>query len=73
VPFSVETLGPSWSTDTIKFSDMLCDRIRAVTFDPKSKLYFRQRISLSIQRGNATSVLGTLPSGSPMNEFFLLL
>jgi hypothetical protein len=41
--------------------------------DNKSTLYLTQRISLAIQRGNAASVLGTIPLSPDLEEIFYIL
>jgi hypothetical protein len=41
--------------------------------DNKSILYLTQRISLAIQRGNAASVLGTIPLSPDLEEIFYIL
>ncbi|CAH2244058.1 jg18121 [Pararge aegeria aegeria] len=39
----------------------LSKRVIESTGDPRAGSYFAQRISLAIQRGNAASILGTVP------------
>jgi hypothetical protein len=38
----------------------------------KAKFFFYQRISLAIHRGNAASILGTLPYVTPLEEVHCL-
>jgi hypothetical protein len=40
---------------------------------PQAKTYLKQRISIAIQRGNAASVIGTVPLSSTFKELFYLL
>jgi hypothetical protein len=40
--------------------------------DSRAKFFFYQRISLAIQRGNAASMLGTLPYVTPLEEVHCL-
>jgi hypothetical protein len=42
------------------------------TGNPKARYYFKQRISLAIQRGNGASILGSLPNSSILEDIFLL-
>ena len=39
-------------------------RIAAITHEPRSTAFLRQRISVAVQRGNAYCVLGTLKSAN---------
>lgn len=43
-------------------------RVAATTGQPNATTYLRQRISLATQRGNVTSILGTLPAGKELEE-----
>ena len=68
-PFGVETLG-SWGPNAhILFKD-LSRRLVDASRDQKAGYYLGQRISMAIQRGNAASLLGTLPVDSDGDEFF---
>ncbi|CAH2244462.1 jg15941 [Pararge aegeria aegeria] len=60
VPFGVETLGP-WGPEARALFKELSKRVIESTGDPKAGSYLGQRISLAIQRGNAASILGTVP------------
>lgn len=66
-----ETLGP-FSADTKKFVNKLGQSLVEVTGDKNARAYLFQRISVAIQRGNAASVLGTLPSVFPLEELFYI-
>ena len=70
-PIAVETFG-SWGrqghTLVKEIGQKLCD----ITGDKRSTFYLFQRISMAIQRGNAASVLGTVPSSSNLEEIFYL-
>jgi len=69
-PFAVETLG-TFGVDARHFTSVLGSRLILATGEPRAKSYFIQRISICIQRGNAASILGTMPSVS-MDEINLL-
>ncbi|XP_072930332.1 uncharacterized protein [Epargyreus clarus] len=71
VPFAVETLGP-WGPEARQFFKEMSSRLVDVSGDPRAGAYFGQRISLAIQRGNAASILGTLPGGSALDSLFYI-
>lgn len=73
LPFAVETLGP-WCSEAIKFVDILGNLIKERTSEPKSKIFFKQRIGISLQRTNAACVMGTFgDSLRDMDEIFYIL
>ncbi|KAI8430428.1 hypothetical protein MSG28_000705 [Choristoneura fumiferana] len=57
---AIETLGP-WSSDTKKFVKEVSNKLFGVSGDHRAGTFFAQRLSLAVQRGNAASVLGTMP------------
>lgn len=59
-PVSIETFG-SWGEDGRKLIDEIGKKLQEVSGESRSKSYFLQRISIAIQRGNAASMLGTIP------------
>ncbi|XP_072937198.1 uncharacterized protein [Epargyreus clarus] len=71
VPFAVETMGP-WGPEAKHFYKELSSRLIEASGDPRAGAYLGQQISLSIQRGNAASILGTLPRGSDLAHLFYL-
>ncbi|CAH2237066.1 jg17242 [Pararge aegeria aegeria] len=60
VPFGVETLGPCGPEARALFKE-LSKRVIESSGEPRAGNYLGQRISLAIQRGNAASILGTIP------------
>ncbi|CAH2207664.1 jg23501 [Pararge aegeria aegeria] len=61
VPFGVETLGP-WGPEARALFKELSKMVIESIGDPRAGSYLGQRISLkAIQRGNAASILGTVP------------
>lgn len=70
LPFAVETVGP-WGAEARLFTAELKPLLKNATGDPRSIQYFVQRISLAIQRGNAASILGTMPT-QMLEEYFFL-
>ncbi|KAJ4434128.1 hypothetical protein ANN_16448 [Periplaneta americana] len=71
VPFAVETFGPC-SHDAKVLVSQIGQILISITGDRRCTTYLRQRLSIAIQRGNAMSVLGTLPESSPLDELFVL-
>lgn len=72
VPLGFETLGP-WGPHCKKFVSDLGKKITELTNEKRATLFLKQRLSIDVQRGNATSVLGTLPSTSSLDEVFYLI
>jgi len=68
VPIAVETFG-AWGPEAIAFVSELGRRISAVTGEPRSTLFLRQRIDIALQRGNAASVLGIMVELSPDGDY----
>jgi hypothetical protein len=58
IPIAIETLG-SWGKIGDKFIKNIGVRISQITREPRACAFLKQRISIAIQRGNASSVLGT--------------
>ncbi|CAH2265082.1 jg9256 [Pararge aegeria aegeria] len=55
-----KTLGP-WGPEARALFKELSKRVIESTGDPRAGSYLGQRIRLAIQRGNAASILGTVP------------
>ena len=70
-PFGVETLGP-WGPGAFRVFKDLSGRLVEATCDQRAGSYLAQRISIAIQRGNAASILGTLPSGVDLDQLSYL-
>lgn len=68
---AVETMGP-WSSDTSAFIKELSSRLVLASGDLRAGAYFAQRLSLAIQRGNAASVLGSMPNEGGLDDVFAL-
>jgi hypothetical protein len=71
VPVAIETSGV-WGEQALELVTELGRRIAAVTFEPRSTAFLRQRISVAVQRGNAGCILGTFRITSNADEFWLL-
>src|SRR5687768_1918819 len=61
IPVSLETFG-AWHTDSLDFIRELDRRASQVTGDLRETAFLLQRLSVVVQRGNAASVRGSLPS-----------
>jgi hypothetical protein len=68
---AVETLGP-WSSDTKKFMKEVSVRLIGVSGDHRAGSFFAQRLSLAVQRGNAASVLGSMPQAGELGGVFYI-
>jgi hypothetical protein len=66
-----ETLGP-WYKEAMDFINVIGNRHTAKSGYSKSKKFLFERISLAIQRGNATSIRGTFPDSALLSEIFVL-
>ena len=71
MPVAAETLG-SWGPMALSFIKDIGSRIKDVTGDKRATSHLFQRLSICIQRGNAASVMGTIPSGQQLNDLFYL-
>ena len=58
MPISIETFG-AWDVDSLSFIKELGRKMSVVTGDPRETQFLLQRISVAIQRGNASSCMGT--------------
>ena len=59
VPVAIETSGV-WGEQAASLVKEVGRRICAISHEPRSTSYLRQRIAVAVQRGNAFCVLGTL-------------
>ena len=71
MPIAVETLG-SWGKMGLKFIKDLGSRIADRTGDKLSTSYLFQSLGVAVQRGNAASVMGTIPKHKKLDELYLL-
>ena len=70
-PLGFETLGP-WGPEAKKLIKKIGVLISTESGEMRSVSFLRQRVSIAIQRGNASSILSTLPSTSALDEVFFL-
>ena len=68
VPIACESLGV-FGAETLSFLKDLGHRLHQTTGDSQSYQFLLQHLSVAIQRGNSTSVLGTLSSFDGLDDF----
>ena len=61
-PISIETLG-SMGPMSMQFVQELSKHLIATTGDKRAGHYFRQRLGITVQRGNALAVMGSMERG----------
>ncbi len=71
IPVAVETSGV-WSNDALRLIQRIGQKVSDVTGEVRATSYLFQRMSIILQRGNAASILGTLPAGRGLEEIFKL-
>ena len=69
VPVGVESFG-SWGTEGRKLVKAIGRKVMEVTGEKRSTFFLFQRISMAIQRGNASMIVGTVPRSEGLNEIF---
>ena len=72
VPIAVETFG-AWGFDAQIFTQTVGRKITDATGEPRATCFLRQRLSMAIQRGNASSIISCFPEYNNLNELDLLL
>ena len=58
-PVAIETLG-AWGPGAVALAKDLGGRITSISGDPRATFFFRQRLDVAVQRGNAAAVRGTV-------------
>ena len=71
IPIATETLG-SWGPLGLKFVREIGGRIAESTGEKRSRYYLFQAISMAIQRGNVSSILGTAQNVKKLEEIYYL-
>jgi hypothetical protein len=69
VPIAVETFG-SWGKRGLKFIKEIGKKIQEKTGNKNATSHIIQAISMTVQRGNATSIMGTLGPLRKLEDFF---
>ena len=71
MPVSTETLG-SWAPMAAKFIKDIGSKITDATGEKRATSYLFQSLGIAIQRGNAASISGTVPSQKELDEIYYL-
>ncbi|OXA58286.1 Retrovirus-related Pol polyprotein from type-2 retrotransposable element R2DM [Folsomia candida] len=71
VPIAIETTG-IWGKDGLSFIKEIGSRITNITEEKRATSFLLQRMSITVQRGNVASILGSLPKGHKLEEIFML-
>ena len=72
VAFGVETLG-AWGPAAKSLVKEIGLRLGDKTEEIRSGQFLQQRISIAIQRGNAASIMATLPASRALDEIYFLI
>ena len=72
MPVACETLG-SWAPMGKKFIQEIGQRTSEITVDKRATSYLFQAIGIAIQRGNAASIVGTIPKAKTLHELYYLV
>ena len=71
MPIAAETMG-SWAPMAMKFIKEIGSRLTGLIGERRSTSFLFQSIGIAIQRGNAASVLGTIPNTKKLDEIYNL-
>ena len=71
VPISSETFG-AWGPQSRTFFKELDRQLIEHTGEKRMKFFLLQNLGICIQKGNSSSVLGSIPKGKKLEEVFLL-
>ena len=71
IPVATETSGVIGNIG-LNFIKKIGSKIAEVTNEKRSTAYLIQRISIAIQKGNAASIMGTIPPSKNLEEIFYL-
>ena len=67
-----ETLG-SWGAEACNLVKEIGRKLAEQTEEPRATSFLTQKISIELQRGNASSILGTFPNSRGFDEIFTIL
>ena len=69
VPVAIESMG-SWGTTGHKLVKEIGKKVMQATGETRSTEFLFQAISIALQRGNASCVIGTVPHSEGLEEIF---
>ena len=72
VPIAMETFG-SWGPEGLKFIKEIGKKIQETTGEKRATEYLIQSLSMTVQRGNAASILGTVGPMCKLDEIYDLV
>ena len=72
IPIVVETFG-SWGQEGLKFVKEIGKKIQENTGEKRATSYLMQSLSMTIQRGNAASIMGTVGPTRKLDEIYDLV
>ena len=71
LPIGIETLG-AWGPQAKNLISTIEQKLISATGDARAASFLAQRISMAIQRGNAASIMASLPRGRQLSELWNL-
>ena len=71
VPISMETFGAQ-GPQTRRFMKELGKELIEYTGEKRARFFLQQAIGICIQKGNSSSILGSIPKGKKLDEIFYL-
>ena len=71
IPLGFETFG-SWGSEAKELIQCIGRKLIDKTGEARASEFLRQRLSIEIQRGNAASVMGTMPTTKALDEIFFV-
>ena len=71
IPIAIETFG-AWGTEGLNFIKNIGQKIKVISGNKRSTFFLFQSISMAVQRGNASSILGTVKPGKKLDEIYYL-
>ena len=71
-PVCIESLG-AWGESAKKFVHQVGARVREATGEVRATSFLIQRLAIDVQRGNAASVMATIPATKDWGEVGRLL
>ena len=69
IPVGIESMG-AWGTEGHKLVKNIGNKVAEETGEKRATSYLFQAISMAIQRGNSSCVLGTVPHSKGLEEIF---
>ena len=71
-PIAIETYG-SWGPESLKFIKEVGRKIQEITGEKYSTSFLIQSLSMTVQQGNAASIMGTVGETAKLEEIYDLV